>query len=320
MLNVFFTVDVEVWCGSWENLDERFPVAFKQYVYGQTSKGEYGLKYKLDVLNEYGLKSVFFVEPLFSTRFGKQPLEEIVGLIKEGGQYIELHLHTEWVDEAREPLLENIACKRQHLRYFSQDEQKILISAGMRLLKEAGVDDIMAFRAGSFAFNADTIRALAANHISFDSSYNATLFGLDSGVMKGVILVSPIEIEGVYEYPMTVFKDGTGSLRHVQLSACSYQEIEGLLWQALESQRDTFVILSHNFELLNRAVNRPDWVVIKRFHKLCSFLERNQDCFKTVGFQGLMPKIVERQPNPLVSPIWKTGLRICEQVFRRIYR
>ena len=319
MLDVFLTVDVEIWCGGWQDLDQRFPSAFRQYVYGPTSRGEYGLRYQSNVLKAHGLTGVFFVEPLFSTRFGREPLAEIVGLLREGAQEIELHLHTEWVDESKEPLLENVSGKRQHLRYFTLTEQTTLVAAGLGLIKQAGAGDITAFRAGSFAFNVDTLRALAANGIRVDSSYNASRFGLDSGVMPGVVVVSPIECEGVYEYPMTVFNDGTGSLRHVQLTACSYLEIEGLLWQALEAERDSFVLLSHNFELLNRAQNRPDDVVVRRFRKLCSFLDRNRDCFRTRGFRGLTPHVARQQPAPLVSTIWKTGARVMEQAYRKRY-
>lgn len=319
MLDVFLTVDVEIWCGGWQNLEQRFPSAFRQYVYGSTTRGDYGLPYQLNVLKTHGLTGVFFVEPLFSTRFGRAPLAEIVGLLRDSAQEIQLHLHTEWTSESKERLLENVSTKRQHLRYFSLEEQTILIAAGVRLIKQAGAGDITAFRAGSFAFNVDTLRALAANGIRFDSSYNASLFGLDSGVMPGVTVVSPIECEGVYEYPMTVFNDGTESLRHVQLTACSYKEMEGLLWQALEGERKSFVLLSHNFELLNRARNRPDDVVVKRFQKLCSFLDRNRDCFRTRGFQGLTPRITQQQPAPLVSPIWRTGARMLEQAYRKGY-
>lgn len=61
-----------------------------------------------------------------------------------------------------------------------------------------------------------------------------------------MLVVEPLEYQGVFEYPLTVFKDGIGSLRHVQLTACSYNEMERLLWQALERERSSFVILSHN--------------------------------------------------------------------------
>ena len=320
MLDVFFTVDVEIWCDGWQNIEEKFPACFQKYIYGSTAAGGFGLPYQIEVLKRHGLTGVFFIEPLFSTRFGEQPLAEIVELVREGGQEIQLHLHTEWVDESRQPLLANISGKRQHLRYFSKDEQTTLISAGIGLLKRAGAEDINAFRAGSFGFNRDTLGALAACGIAIDSSYNASIFGPDSGVMPGVTVVEPVECDSVFEYPMTVFNDGTGKLRHTQLTSCSYREMEGLLWQALESGRSSFTILSHSFELLNQAKDRADDVVVKRFQQLCSFLEKNRDVFRTRGFRDLKPHILKQQPIPLASPLWKTGARMIEQAYRRRYR
>lgn len=319
MLDVFFSVDVEVWCDGWRNLDENFPEAYKRYVYGPTARGNYALPYILKVLEDSGLTGVFFVEPLFSTRFGRQPLEEIIGLLRAGKQEIQLHLHPEWVDESLEPLLENINGKRQYLRYYSFAEQEKLIAAGKRLIAQAGGGESTAFRAGGFGFNRDTLGALAANGIRFDSSYNGSIFGPDSGVATGLVLVDPFECDGVYEYPMTVYNDGTRLLRHTQLTACSYREMEGLLWQALEAGRQSFMILFHNFELLNMAQDRPDDMVVERFRKLCSFLDRNRDSFRVRGFDGLSAKSVPVQPAPLKSPIWKTGARVLEQLSRRRY-
>ncbi|SEP27125.1 polysaccharide deacetylase [Nitrosovibrio sp. Nv6] len=320
MIDVFLTVDVEVWCDGWKDIDAKFPSAFQRYIYGPTSRGDYGLPYQLHQLQEHGLTGVFFVEPLFSTRFGLERLSEILSLIREKDHEVQLHMHTEWVDESNEPLLDNIRGKKQFLRYFSLEEQTILIRAGMNLIESAGGPSVNAFRAGSFGFNTETLQALAANRIAFDSSYNASMFGLDSGVSPTVPLVEPAECEGVYEYPMTVFHSGTRSLRHVQITACSSREMEGLLWQALESERKAFVILSHNFELLDSAMNRPDEIVVGRFRRLCSFLDRHRDCFRVRGFHGLIPAPVLSQPAPLTSPIWKTGLRMMEQGLRRGFR
>jgi len=319
MLNVFYSVDVEVWCGGWDNIDEKFPSAFETYIYGPTARGRYGLPYQLELLRQHGLLGVFFIEPLFSTRFGLEPLAEIVGLVRAAGHDAELHLHTEWVDESRPLLLPGVTTKRQHLRQFSLSEQTQLIAIGARLLEQAGAEPVKAFRAGSFAFNQDTLGALAANGITFDSSYNASMFGADSGVMPGATLVEPVECDGVIEYPMTVYHDGTRRLRHAQLTSCSWRELEGLLWQALESQRQAFVILSHNFELLNPAKNRPDDVVVRRFQQLCEFLDKNRDCFQTKGFRDLAVNTVDSQPAPLRSRLWKTGARTLEQLYRRRY-
>lgn len=317
MLDVFFTVDVEIWCQGWSDLDRQFPAAFKRYVYGSTPQGDFGLPYKMDVLNRHGLKGVFFIEPLFALRFGQAALDEIVGLVRERGHEVQLHLHTEWADEAAELVLPGVTEKRQHLRYFSRQEQATLIAKGLELMKRAGVHDINAFRAGSFAFNRDTLLALGDVGIPFDSSYNASMFGPDSGVMPGERMVEPFELDRVHEYPMTVYRDGTSQMRHAQLTACSFREMEGLLWQALEQRRQSFVILSHGFELLNRAKDRPDTVVVERFHKLCAFLDKYRDSFNVRGFQGLKPAPVSRQPAPLRSPLHRTGRRLVAQVYRR---
>lgn len=318
MLDVFYTVDVEVWCGGWQDLDRKFSDAFRRYIHGPTARGDYGLPYQLRLLREHGLTGVFFIEPLFALRFGQPALDEIVGLVRESGHEVQLHLHTEWVDEAREPVLPGPQRKRQHLRYFSREEQTVLIAKGLELMRRAGVHDINAFRAGSFAFNHDTLPALAANGVAFDSSYNASMFGPDSGVSPGQWLVEPTVVDGVMEYPMTVYRDGTSTLRHAQLTACSWPELEGLLWQAAEQGRQSFVLLSHGFELLNRAKDRPDDVVVRRFERLCAFLDRHRDSFAVRGFKGLTtPSVAARQGVPLVSPLHRTGGRMLSQLYRR---
>lgn len=319
MLDVFYTVDVEVWCGGWSDLDEKFPNAFRRYIHGPTARGDYGLPYQLRLLQTHGLTGVFFIEPLFALRFGQTALDDIVGLVRDAGQEVQLHLHTEWVDEAREAVLPGPQRKRQHLRYFSREEQTVLIAKGLELMRRAGVTDINAFRAGSFAFNHDTLPALLANGIAFDSSYNASMFGPDSGVSPGRLLIEPATVDGVVEYPMTVYRDGTATLRHAQLTACSWPELEGLLWQAANEGRRAFVLLSHGFELLNKAKDRPDDVVVRRFERLCAFLDRHRDTFRMRGFRGLEPVLGAVQPAPLVSPLHRTGGRMLTQLYRRRY-
>ena len=58
----------------------------------------------------HGLKGVFCVEPLFATRLGLARLQKMVGLIQDAGHEVQLHLHTEWVDEANDGTLPAIEC------------------------------------------------------------------------------------------------------------------------------------------------------------------------------------------------------------------
>jgi hypothetical protein len=320
MLDVFFTVDVEIWCDGWRNLDARFPDAFRRYVYGPTPRGEFGLRYQCQVLRDHGLTGVFFVEPLFSGRFGPEPLAEIVGLIAERGQEVQLHLHTEWADEWSNPPVPGVTGKRQFLRDWNYLEQRALVAEGLSRLQAAGAGRARCFRAGSFGFDARTLDALASLEVPFDSSYNATAFGPTSGVGGGSILHDLHLERCVAEWPLTVYETRAGRLRHVQLGACSTQEIEHLLWEALRQGRRSFVLLSHNFELLSPSKTRPDPVVVRRFQRLCGFLERHRDSFRVRGFTDLpRPAVAPAQPQALRSNLWRSGVRMAEQAWRLRY-
>lgn len=315
MLEVFLTIDVEVWCDGWNDLDAKFPSAFERYVYGPRREG--GLPTHLKIIGDHGLTATCFVEPLFAGRFGLAPLTEIVGLVREAGHEVQLHLHTEWVDEAREPLLADAPPgKRQHLRYFSLDEQTRLIGIGADWLQAAGAARPRGFRAGSFAFNADTLPALEAQGIGIDCSYNASMMGPSSGVAQGELLVQARRVGQVVELPMTVYSDGRG-LRHAQLTACSWSELESLLWSALEAGYRQFVVLSHNFELLTPRLDRVDLVVMRRLQRLCDFLDRHRDAFRVRGLAGELPVATTAAYRPLSSPLWRTGMRMVEQAWRR---
>lgn len=319
MLNVFVTFDVEIWCDGWADIDDRFPDAYKRYVYGPTPTGEYGLRYQGRLLRDHGLTGVFFVEPLFTGRFGIPPLREIVGVLLDAKQEIQLHLHTEWLDEASPPLLPGITSKRQYLSDFTLVEQTAIIAEGVRLLAAAGAPTVTCLRAGNFGFNADTFDALAANQLRFDCSYNAALRGLGSGLAPGTMLTDVYCERGITEFPMTVFDTGLGGLRHAQLGACSWPEIEGLLWRALNSAQQSFVLLLHNFELLTPSKSRSDPIVLRRFQRLCEFLARHDDKFRTRGFHGISGLVKRPQTKPLSSPAWRSALRTMEQVYRRRY-
>jgi hypothetical protein len=314
LLEVFFTVDVEVWCDGWQDIDRKFPAAFNRYILGP--KGQFGLPFQLRMLSETGLKATCFVECLFAGRFGLEPLAEIVEIVQGFGHETQVHLHTEWVDEALSPVVDVPGGKRQHLRHFGLEDQDRLIAAGIRLLERAGATRPTGFRAGSFGFNRDTLTALERNGIAIDSSYNAAALGRTSGVFSGEVVIQPRQVGQVVELPMTVFFDGR-RYRHTQLTACSWRELEALLWQALELELGTFVILSHNFELLTRDQLKVDPVVVDRLDRLCTFLSRNTDCFRVRGLRDGPITPAHGLSKRLTSPLWRTALRIAEQAFRR---
>lgn len=319
-MDVFITVDTEVWCRGWKNIDERFPELFKRYVYGPTEHGDYGLPMTFKILAEHGLRAVFFVEPLFAARFGIGPLQEIVGLIQEAGHEVQLHMHPEWADEAHPPLLPDLKQKCRLMRELSRTQQSSLIAQGLALLKQAGVEDVNTFRAGSYGANRATLEALQENGISFDSSYNPSVAIGTADIAPGCTITRPVKINGVTEFPVTVFKDPfKGKLRHLQLAACSFAEMAYVLNQAADVGWESAVIVSHNFEFLTPSKLKRDRITADRMRQLCAFLRRHPDRFNVHGFAGLEPQshLSDTQSVPFKNSYWATGRRLVEQGIRR---
>jgi len=320
VLNVFLTVDTEVWCGGWSRLDEVFPRSFRQYVYGDTPDGPGAMPLKLQILGDHGLHAVFFVEPLFALRFGTPPLAEIVDMIGKAGQEVQLHLHTEWVDEAPGAVLPPGGGKRQNMRDFSRDEQAQLLARGRAMLESAGAGPIAAFRAGNYGLNRDTLRALSATGFQFDSSFNRARHAGDASLSDDGWAGGSAVVEGVWEFPVTVFRDGRGRDRPLQIGACSFEEMQDVLSRAAGDGWSAAVIVSHNFELMNQRRDRVDPIAARRFRKLCELLDRRRDLFRTAGFRDLSPASAPAPARALGSSVGATAKRVLEQAWRRTYR
>lgn len=271
-MQVIVSFDVEIWCNGWTRLDEEFPRAFERYVYGHSRDDGAALPATLDILRRHGIRGVFFVEPLFAARFGLRYLKEIVDLIAAGGHSIELHLHSEWADEIHPRPLPDVEGKRQHLNQLGYEEQLALIRLGKSLLHEAGVDELTAFRAGNFAANSDTFRALEQAGLRFDSSMNATVAASLPDLRGSIDPYQPSRVGRVLSVPVSVFRDGFGRLRPAQIGACSFDELHQAIAWASAHAWPTFMLVSHNFEMLRPDSTRCDPVVLRRFERLCACL------------------------------------------------
>ena len=318
-MQILLTFDVEIWCAHWDRIDHEFPAAFDRYVNGGSVAGEFALPKTLEILGRHNLHGIFFVEGLFAARFGIDYLRRIVELIQGAGQEVQLHLHTEWTDEIVPSPVPAVPGKRQHLRQFSLEDQTRLIALGIELLQAAGAARPIAFRAGNMAVNADTFRALHANGIRIDSSIDATVRDSAPDIRQQADVYRPSYIEDVASYPIGVFRDGWGRERHAQVGACAVKE----LFQAIESAAALgwrqFVLLSHNFEMLQRHGCDPDRFVVRRFERLAQFLERNATRYPTVRASELSaPDSIGTGSLPRASrdAVWR---RTAEQALRTVF-
>jgi peptidoglycan/xylan/chitin deacetylase (PgdA/CDA1 family) len=321
--NVFITVDTEAWPRDpdWRRTAMRRDIGVD--IDGETPEGGFGIDYQMDVLDAHDLKAVFFVEALSACVLGPEPLRRVVERVQGRGHEVQLHVHSEWLQWMDPSILPGRT--GQNMKDFTEDEQAVLIARGVENLRACGARDLCAFRAGNYGANHDTLRALVRNGLRFDTSHNGYYLGAECGLQTPEPLFQPRPIEGVVEFPISVFRDWPGHLRHAQLCACSARELEGALMAAWRRGWYAFVLVSHSFELIRgrRASGpppAPDRIVVRRFLRLCRFLDEHRDKFKARGFDGLDP---DRVPEvaascPLPSSVRRTAGRFVEQLVRRV--
>lgn len=333
MLDLYITVDTELWPFSpgWpvnplpadvSNFDAEFAVYFD----GRTAGGDFGVPYQLALLARYGLKASYFVEPLFSLVAGPDYLQRMVACIESAGQEAQLHLHTEWLGEIRHPKLP--AERRQHLRQYDLAEQTRIVEVASGLLQQAGAPAPCAFRAGNYGANFDSLRALAANGIRFDTSHNYCYLHEACGLDTQNHMLGPQTIAGVIEFPVGYFSDYTGHFRHLQFCACSLNELKHVLLQAERRAWSSLVLVMHPFELIRKredlsrqGLAQPIHSYVRRFELFCKFLSEQRNRIRTRHFRDLEPNLqLSASPEQVLSsnPL-RTAGRMAEQLLARVY-
>lgn len=271
------------------------------------------------MLGRHRLKAVFFVEGLFAgcAQVGLGPLRDIVDLIYSFGQEIQLHLHPEWI-----PYLANcsVPFRGYLLRSYSEAEQVSLIEMARDNLIQAGAKAPLAFRAGDYAANENTLRALAKLGFRFDSSYNRQYLASKCGLSSIGPIWHASPVLGLWEIPVSCFEDWPGHYRHCQLGACSTAELSRAIHSAAVSRWNTFTVVSHSFELIaNRRSSRPVIAspsAIRRFEELCRVIAGRTDV-EAGHFSDLRP--TQREAGPIQGSVIQTAGRYAEQLMSRVH-
>jgi hypothetical protein len=275
-----------------------------------TPEGPAGIPHKLTLLARTGQRAVFFVDPMPALLWGTAAIEDIVGPIIDAGQDVQLHLHTEWLELAgsANPLASGRV--GTNLFDFPFEEQCQLIDYARAQLMAAGAPAPVAFRAGNYGANDDTLRALASLGIAYDTSHCPALPSGASRIALGPEHRDPLWHEGVIEVPVGSIGALGAAQRHGQITALSLAELTAAIRHARDSGRETLTLVSHSFELFNRrrlAVNR---IVRHRFDRLCHFLAGTPGV--TSGTYrddppaiGAAPDEVELLPASLPRTAWR---------------
>ncbi|MBX3595669.1 polysaccharide deacetylase [Sphingomonas sp.] len=274
-----------------------------------------GISHQLRMLAQHDLKATFFVDPMPAVAHGLDPIRRVVDAILEAGQDVQLHLHPNWAAASDE---DRTAHASFELIDFTYIEQRELIRAASDLLVAAGAPRPIAFRAGSYCASDDTLAALAALGIRYDSSHNGSEHPWPSAIGLDPRRIAPCMHQGVVEVPVTLIEDKRGHLRHFQICALSTAEMRDALDHAVRESHAAVTIVSHGFELSNRAGTRPNAIHVHRFETLCAMLAERRGAIVTTTFASLPDLPLDRCDQPLGPSLLRTGLRQAQQLWSNL--
>jgi hypothetical protein len=305
---VFLTVDTEL---MWRHHCAGLDVA--TIVQRSLEPAGVGVGWQLAQLAERGLKACFFVDPMPALVYGLEPIKRVVGSILEAGQEVQLHLHPNWTGaQAGDG---GVAYGPFELIDYSLAEQVALIAGAADMLAAAGAPDPIAFRAGSYSASDDTLAALAQLEFVYDSSHNGSEHPWPSAISLAPRQIAPVAHRGLIEVPVTLIEDQKGHLRHFQICALSAAEMKAALEHAMRERHAAVTIVSHGFELANRAGTRANGVHVRRFEALCAMLAERADVLETAHFADRPDMALGQDDAPLGPSVVRTRLRQAEQLW-----
>ena len=284
---------------------------FASAIVGETPTGPRGIHYQMDRFDAQGIKAVFFVDPMPALVWGTAAIADVVGPIVARGHDVQLHLHSEWLELAgsANPLG---AQTGGNLRDFGFEQQCTLIDYARGVLMAAGAPAPVAFRAGNYGANDDTLRALAELGIAYDTSHSPGIAASECHISLGAQDRQVQRHCGTIEVPIGCIGASGRSLRHFQLTALTASEMLAALRHAVRAAQQQVTLVTHSFELLSRDRQRINRIVGRRFEQVCAGLARMPG-LTSATYRYNPPQIEPGRPAPLPHSPLRTLRRLAEQ-------
>ena len=348
--HVFLTVDTEI---AWRHHAAGLPV--DELCRRSFEPGGVGLSWQLALLARHRLKACFFVDPLPALAYGLAPFRAVVAMILDAGQEVQLHLHPQWAGaraddrraHGRFQLWEHDATEQAQLIAGAAE---LLVAAGgpppvaFRAGSYAADDATLGALAG-LGFRYDSshcgaeapawsrlslpahriapVRAVSSSPVrpeeplsEVEAASRRTRW-LETGLRQAQPLLTTNGVAHVdlIEVPVTVIEDRLDHYRTFQPCALSAGEAAAALDHAVADDHAAVTIVSHSFELANRAGTRANAVHVRRFEALCALLDARRDVLPTTWFGDAPALPLDRDDRPLPPDRLRTGWRQAEQLW-----
>jgi len=329
-VNVFITVDTEHSMGGAHLNPKLKPVGSSRRIWGKIGNQSYGIPLIMDIAEKYGLFITFFLEVCSSKYFGEQDVAHICQYIISRGHDVQLHLHPLFLHFIK-PVSKNLINKARFLHYYNIEKQCSIIRDGKQILMRNGAPPPIAFRAGSYGANRDTLRALKLNNFLLDSSFNRRYMSSHSK-LPDLDINDVFGLEGVWELPITNFIEFPmlkgGRPKPLDINGVSFKEIKKVLENAYDIGQPNIMIIMHSFSFIQpldiqyRRV-RLRRRVIRRFENLCRYLAMNTEKYKVKVLGKVGAKDLEKMESFAKHRLFEMPasfsiLRLFEQILERL--
>ncbi len=174
----------------------------QRLMWGSFANGRAGVREMAEIGNEFAVKHVFFTD-LCATWNSQEEALEVVRWLAADGQDVQLHTHPEYLPDGFW-VSHQLPLRPVYMNQYTDDARaSVVIDYFSDLLSKQTGKRILAHRAGSFRWNACTIRALQAALIPL--SFNNSMSALHAGqsVYAEATNQPFVWSNGVIEIPMT---------------------------------------------------------------------------------------------------------------------
>lgn len=231
----------------------------KRLILGEHNFGTAGVREICAIGNEFNAKHIFFVDICGAQKYYKQ-IRNVISWLNKDGQDVELHAHPEYISSKFWRKF-NFKNRPRFLNLYTDFEKtKFLLSRYSSFISKITGKKIIAFRAGSFRWNAITLKAMAELEIPL--SFNNSMLAMFKKQNPYSIPTNYpfLWSNGIYEIPVTeknIFARFTHNLwARFQYPLSKYVKYR-TGWQSYlpysVSVKDQFLVcLIHSWSLLYR--------------------------------------------------------------------
>ena len=331
-LRVLITIDTEISLGNALRDPNKRPVGAGRRIWGETASGRYGIDLFMDLLETYGMRGVFFFDPVGRHLVPVEELRQAARRITDRGHDVELHIHPEFKMNLEEVRRGQQPAPRPELYAFSREEQGAYFESALDDLEAWTGRRPCAFRAGSHATDDVGMEVCADQQVPIDSSYN--LWAIQTGAcrLKPNPPLNDVSIlpNGIFEVPVTNLRarGPRGGLRPFELSSLNASEMIAAVDQLFEAGFRTCCTMTHSFRLVRTTDDQyetatPDRFNVHRLEALLRHLAAHPERFLVCTYRDLP---LERWRHALESPpqepflpcppLWSTVGRLALQAVK----